>query len=241
MKLFSMAQSDGESYENSIKLALKAVLVSPHFLFRGEIIPNPNDEKSVHEIDEYSLASRLSFFLWSSMPDDELLALAAKKQLRANLEAQVKRMLASPKSEAFVENFAGQWLQLRNLSNMAPDKDKFDEFDDGLRKSMKQETEHLFANILHEDKSVLEFLTADYTFVDGRLAKFYGMDSINGDEFHQVSLVGTPRRGVLTQASILTLTSNPTRTSPVKPRQIRAGKSHGHPPAAAAARCPRAR
>jgi len=216
MKLYDFAKGDGQNPQDSLRLALKAVLVSPKFLFRGEVRPDPNNPKAMHEVDEYALASRLSYFLWSSMPDDELLHLAAAKKLRANLEQQVTRMLASPRSAAFVENFAGQWLQLRNLVNLAPDKLMFKDFDDSLRRDMKRETELLFADILHQDKSVLQFLTADYTFLNGRLARFYGMDSNSGDEFVKVSLAGTPRRGVLTQGSILTLTSNPTRTSPVK-------------------------
>ena len=211
-----MASGDGESFENSLKLSLKAVLVSPQFLFRGEIIPNPNNPDSIHIIDEYALAARLSYFLWSSTPDDELLALAQRHELRKNLPAQVKRMLASPKSAALEENFASQWLGLRNLSNLAPDKDLFKDFDDSLRKSMARETELFFDHIVRNDRDVMELLTADYTFVNARLARFYGFDTISGENFQQVSLAGTPRRGILTQASILTLTSNPTRTSPVK-------------------------
>ena len=129
MKLFTMADSDGESFESALKLPMKAVLVSPYFLFRGEVQPDPDNPKSVHPVTEYDLASRLSYFLWSSMPDDELLDLAEHGQLRNNLEAQVRRMLASPKAEALVENFSGQWLQTRNLDFVAPDKDLFPGYD----------------------------------------------------------------------------------------------------------------
>ncbi len=216
MTLYSAAQKDGLSFDASVKQPLKAILVSPYFLFRGEIQPDPNNPAAIHPVDEYALASRLSYFLWSSTPDDELLALAAHNQLRKNLTAQVKRMLASPKAEAFVENFAGQWLEIRNLQFVAPDHDTYPAFDENLRRAMLKETDLFFASILHEDRSVLDFLNADYTFVNESLAKLYGIPNITGEDFQRVSLVGTPRRGVFTQASVLTLTSNPTRTSPVK-------------------------
>ncbi len=216
MKLYELGQKHGETFEGSVQQALKAVLVSPHFLFRGELQPEPDNPKSVHLVNEFSLASRLSYFLWSSMPDEELFKLAERGQLRKNLEPQVHRMLKDPKSKALVENFAGQWLQLRNLAIVQPDKKLFPAFDAKLRAAMQRETELLFENILREDRSVFDFLTADYTFVNERLAKHYGLAGVTGEEFQRVSLKGTPRAGVLTHASILTLTSNPTRTSPVK-------------------------
>ncbi len=216
MKLYELGQKHGETFEGSVQQALKAVLVSPHFLFRGELQPEPDNPKSVHLVNEFSLASRLSYFLWSSMPDEELFKLAERGQLRKNLEPQVHRMLKDPKSKALVENFAGQWLQLRNLAIVQPDKKLFPAFDAKLRAAMQRETELLFENILREDRSVFDFLTADYTFVNERLAKHYGLAGVTGEEFQSVSLKGTPRAGVLTHASILTLTSNPTRTSPVK-------------------------
>ncbi len=216
MKLFDRADKDGENFESSVQVALEGVLVSPHFLFRGETQPDPGNPAAIHRIDDYALASRLSYFLWSTMPDDELFAQAKRKTLRKNLEAEVRRMLTDPKSKALVDNFAGQWLQLRNLKLVAPDKKTFPEFDDGLRDAMQQETELFFSNIIREDRSVLEFLTADYTFLNERLARFYGINDVKGDEFRRVSLKGTPRGGLLTQASVLTVTSNPTRTSPVK-------------------------
>ena len=214
--LVDMGLKDGQSFENSVKLALQAVLISPHFLFRGEIQPDPNNPASVHPVDDYALASRLSYFIWSSMPDRELFDQAERGTLRKNLEAEVRRMLQDHKSRAFVSNFAGQWLQLRNLDMVTPDAKLFPEFDDRLRTAMRTETELLFENILRQDRSVIEFINADYTFVNERLARHYGFTNVMGDAFQRVPLKGGPRGGVLTHASILTLTSNPTRTSPVK-------------------------
>jgi hypothetical protein len=216
MKLFELGDANGESFEQSVKLALEAVLVSPSFLFRGELQPDPNNPAVVHSVDEFALASRLSYFLWSSMPDDELFVLAGRKALRKNLEQQVRRMLKDPKAGALVDNFAGQWLQIRNLKLIAPDKTLFPDFDDNLRASMAKETELFFTEIVRQDRSVLDFLDADYTFVDERLGKLYDLPGINGDDFQRVSLKGTHRGGLLTQASILAVTSTPTRTSPVK-------------------------
>lgn len=216
MKLYNFARTNGEPFEGGVVQALKAVLVSPNFLFRGELQPEPDNPKSVHPVNEFALASRLSYFLWSTMPDAELFALAERGQLRKNLDAQVRRMLADPKSRALVENFAGQWLQLRNLAILQPDKKLFPSYDATLRAAMTRETELLFETVLREDRSVFEFLTADYTFVNERLAKHYGITGVTGDAFQRVSLKGQPRAGLLTHASILTLTSNPTRTSPVK-------------------------
>jgi hypothetical protein len=150
------------------------------------------------------------------MPDDELFALAGKKALRRNLETQVGRMLRDPKSRALVENFGGQWLQLRNLRLAMPDAKTFPDFDDALRAALPGETEAFFEHVIREDRSILDFVEADYTFVNGRLARHYGIPGVEGDEFRRVSLKGTGRAGILTHASVLTLTSNPTRTSPVK-------------------------
>ncbi len=216
MAFVELAQSDGENFESGIKLAMHAVLVSPHFIFRGETQLNPNNSKAVHPIDEYALASRLSYFLWSSMPDDQLFALAKRGQLRKNLESQVNRMLRDEKSRALVENFAGQWLQLRNLDFVTPDAVKFPEFDEPLRLAMRTETELFFKSLLKENSSVLDMLDGKYSFLNERLARHYGIPGISGEEFRRVSLKGTPRSGILTHGSILTLTSNPTRTSPVK-------------------------
>jgi hypothetical protein len=212
----ALAQKQGDSFERGVQLALEAVLVSLHFLFRGELQPNPDNPKSVHSIDDYALASRLSYFLWSTMPDDELFALAAKGTLRRNLDAQVARMLKHPRSRALVDNFAGQWLQLRNLKIVTPDAKTFPDFDEPLRLAMQRETELFLEHMIREDRSVLDLLDADYTYVNERLARHYGIAGVKGDDFRRVSLRGTPRSGVLTHGSVLTLTSNPTRTSPVK-------------------------
>ena len=216
MKLFELVDKQGETFEKSVKIALEAVLVSPHFLFRGELQTDPGNPKSIHPIDEFALASRLSYFLWSSMPDDELFAEAGRGTLRKHLEPQIKRMLKDPKTAALVDNFSGQWLQIRNLKLVAPDKKLFPEFDDSLRAAMAEETERFFADIMQQDRSVLDFLDADYSFINGRLAKLYGIEGVEGDEFRRVSLKGTHRGGLLTQAGILTVSSTPTRTSPVK-------------------------
>jgi len=216
LRFVEMSRKHGDSIEAAVKLALQAVLVSPHFLFRGELQPEPDNPRAVHPVNEFALASRLSYFLWSSMPDEELFAEARRGTLRKNLEPQVRRMLRDPRSAALSENFAGQWLQLRNLRLMTPDKAAFPAWDDPLRASMQRETELFFDHVAREDRSVLEFLTADYSFADPRLARHYGISGVTGDGFQRVSLKGTGRVGVLTHASILTLTSNPTRTSPVK-------------------------
>jgi hypothetical protein len=222
MHLYTSAMADGGTYDSSVKYALQAVLVSPYFLFRGEYAaatPAPAPAAGARlgrPVSEIALASRLSYFLWSSTPDDELLGLAEHGQLRSNLDAQVRRMLASPKAQALVTNFAGQWLEIRNLKFVEADKKLFPDYDDELRDAMQKETEMFFDYIMRQDRSVMDFLTADYTFVNERLAKHYGMTDVTGDDFRRVSLAGTPRRGVLTQASVLTVTSAPTRTSPVK-------------------------
>ena len=175
VQIFQMVQKDGESFDASIKLSLEAVLVSPNFLFRGELQAQPDNPHLTHSIDDYALASRLSYFLWSSMPDDELFALAAKGKLRGELENQVNRMLKDPKAHALVENFADQWLQIRNLAAASPDRDEFPQFDDDLRAAMTAETEMFFENVMKEDRSVLEFIDADYSFIaNGPLAKLYG-------------------------------------------------------------------
>jgi hypothetical protein len=222
LKLVATARAQGDSFEAAIQLALQAILVSPHFLFRVELDPQAAGAGPVRPLNEYELASRLSYFLWSSMPDDELFDLAARGKLREDLDRQVRRMLGDAKSKALVENFAGQWLQLRNLDLAAPDKSQFPAFDDDLRRAMRTESEMFFAAIVREDRSVLELLDADFTFVNARLARHYGLSGVEGDQFRRVSLPrGGPealqaRGGVLTQAAMLTVTSNPGRTSPVK-------------------------
>jgi hypothetical protein len=216
MRLFGQARESGDGFEASVKQALMAVLISPHFLFRGEIQSNPDNPHETHRVSEYALASRLSYFLWSTMPDDELFRLAGQGRLRRNLAGQVKRMLIDPRSRALVDNFAGQWLQLRTLDIVSPDEKLFPGFDASLRSALRQETESLFEHVLRKDRPITEFLTADYTFVNEPLARHYGIAGVHGPDFVRVSLKGTGRSGVLTHGSVLTLTSNPNRTSPVK-------------------------
>jgi len=217
-KFVEQAIEEGESFERGIQLAIEAVLVSPHFLFRVELDPQGIDAESVYSIDEFELACRLSYFLWSSMPDDELFRHAFAGTLRQgeNLASEVRRMLKHPKSRALVDNFAMQWLQVRRLKLATPDTKRFPTFDDGLRQAMLKETELCFAYVMNEDRSLLEFLDAEYTFLNERLAKHYGISDVTGDEYRLVKLNDPDRGGVLTQASVLTVTSNPTRTSPVK-------------------------
>jgi len=217
--LFKTNDGEGGSFERSIRNTLQAVLVSPHFLFRGEWPDAPGGSSVVrgaYPIDDFALASRLSYFLWSSMPDEELFRLAERGRLRRNLAAHVRRMVRDPKSAALVENFAGQWLQLRNLDLAAPDAKLFPEFNEDLREAMRSETEMFFDFVLRNDRSLLELLDAKYSFLDARLAKLYGIEGVQGDGFRRVSFKGAQRGGLLTQASVLTITSNPTRTSPVK-------------------------
>jgi len=216
MQIFDATQKDGNNFEEGIQITLQAVLVSPYFLFRGELQPDPDNPKAVHAVNDYALASRLSYFLWSSMPDDELFALAEKKALRKNLDAQVKRMLQDSKAKALVENFADQWLQIRNLAFVSPDPKMFPKFNEEVRQAMQQETEAFFQGIIREDRSVMEFIDADYTYLNEPLANYYAIPGVSGAEFRRVPLKKGQRGGVLTQASILTITSNPTRTSPVK-------------------------
>lgn len=212
-----MAVEDSESFARGIQLALKAILVSPRFLFRIERDPDPTDPAAVHPIGDYELASRLSYFLWSSMPDDELLGAAGRGELRTaeGRESQVRRMIRDEKSRALVENFVGQWLELRNLAIAKPDPETFPEFDDELRAAMIRETELFFGAIVREERSILEFINADYTYLNERLAKHYGIEGVEGPGFRKVKLSGEQRGGVLTQASVLTVSSYPTRTSPV--------------------------
>jgi len=217
VSLVSMAQKQGDSFEEGLCQSIQAILVSPNFLFRIER-DSSSDTGKPHPINEYELASRLSYFLWSSMPDEQLLNLAERKPLRepAVLAAQVRRMLADSKSQALVDNFAGQWLELRKLESAKPDRKRFPEFDEYLRTSMRQETELFFANIVREDRSILEFIDGDYSFLNERLAEFYGIPGVQGPEFRKVNLAdNTHRGGLLTQASILTVSSYATRTSPV--------------------------
>ena len=218
LSFYQRRRNSGGSFESGIEAALQFVLASPEFLFRFEPDPANLSAGSVYRIGDVPLASRLSFFLWSSIPDDQLLSLAAQGKLHepAVLEQQVKRMLADPKSEALIDNFAEQWLFLRNLKNSAPDLEAFPDFDDNLRQAMRQETKLFFDSVAREDRSVLDLLTADYTYVNERLARHYGITNVYGSQFRRVPINDETRRGLLGQASILTVTSYPNRTSPVQ-------------------------
>jgi len=214
-KFVALAKSQGQSIEQGIQLTLEAILVSPDFLFRIEHDPAPAGE--AHRVTDVELASRLSYFLWSSMPDAELSSLAEAGKLHeaAVLDAQVKRMIADPRSSALADNFAGQWLELRNLDVVKPDPDKFPEWNPELRDSMRTETRLFFDHILRENRPLAEFLDAHYTYLNARLAKFYGIPGVEGDEFRRVDLATDQRGGLLGQASVLTVSSYPTRTSVV--------------------------
>jgi hypothetical protein len=210
VKVVAMVQKEGDSLEEGLCLAIQKMLISPHFLFRVE--KNSSGALSSHE-----LATRLSYFLWSSMPDDELFRLADEGKLGqpAILEAQVRRMLKDDKAHALVENFGGQWLQTRALESHIPERTKYTEFTDYTRMSMKKETELFFEHILRNDRTIVDFLDADYTFLNQRLAEFYKIPGVKGHEFRKVDLKGTRRGGVWTQASVLTVSSYANRTSPV--------------------------
>ncbi len=232
VQLVDEAMAGGEKWEAAIQFAMQAALCSPKFLFRVELDSQPQSPQ-VRPLDEFQLASRLSYFLWSSMPDDTLFDLAEKKQLAANLDAQVERMLADPRSSSLVENFAMQWLQVQRIEFISPDGQLFPTFNVKLRQAMLRETELFVASIFREDRSILDLIDADYTFLNEALAKHYGIADtsgnpigqkpqqpggrpIKGEQFERVSLQDRTRGGLLTQASVLTVTSNPTRTSPVK-------------------------
>ena len=218
LKFVQIGIDEGGKYafEKGIKLACQAVLTSPFFLFRGEIQPEPDNPDATYRIDEHSLASRLSYFIWSTMPDDELFKHATESTLRKNLRSQVLRMLKDPKAKALTENFAGQWLQLRDVPTLDPDPKTYGKLDSHLKSSMQRETQMLFEHVLKEDLPITELISAEYSFLNKKLANHYGIKGVEGNEFQKISLKGTRRRGMLTHASVLTVTSNPTRTSPVK-------------------------
>lgn len=232
VKLVEAAQASGEKWEAAVQMAMQSVLCSPKFLFRVELDDRPEAPES-RPLDAYQLASRLSYFLWSSMPDDALLEEARAGTLSQNLEAQVKRMLADPKSDSLVQNFALQWLQIKRLETFAPDAKMFPQFNDRLRRAMLEETELFFASVMREDRSILDLVDADYTFLNEPLARLYGIadtqgnfvgkkaerpggQPLRGREFQRVALQSRTRGGLVTHASVLAVTSNPTRTSPVK-------------------------
>ena len=218
VKLYALARQQGDSFQEGIVTALQGVLVSPNFLFRVERDAPLSAKKSYAPVSQFELASRLSYFLWSSMPDAELLTAAGHGRLRqpAVLHAQVKRMLRDTKASALVENFAGQWLQFKNIDVMKPDPGKFPDFDESLRYAMRRETELFFEEMVREDGSVLNVLDANYTYMNERLARFYGVAGIEGPAFRRVDMSRNPRGGgVLAHASVLTISSYSTRTSPV--------------------------
>ena len=238
--------ADGEKWETAMQVTMQAVLCSPKFLFRVEPDEQPNAPQP-RDVDPFALASRLSYFLWSSMPDDPLLEAAQNGSLTQNPAAQVDRMLADPRSNALVKNFASQWLQIQRLDAFSPDPKLFPNFNPKLKASMMRETELFFESILRENRSALELINADFTFLDETLAKHYGIadtagnrighptstpggNPIQGDSFQRVSLQNNDRGGLLTQASILTVTSNPTRTSPVKRGRWILEQILGNPP-----------
>ncbi len=218
LSFYQRRRNGNGSFEAAIESALQFILASPEFLFRFE--PDPSDLAvgAAYQLGDVALASRLAFFLWSSPPDDELLNLASQGKLHehAVLEQQVKRMLADERANSLVDNFAEQWLFLRNLKNSSPDPQIFPDFDDNLRQAMREETKLFFQSIVREDRSVMDLLNADYTFVNERLARHYGIPNVYGSQFRRVTLNDEDRRGLLGQGSILTVTSYPNRTSPVQ-------------------------
>ena len=218
-RFYLAARNDGDSFDEGIEAALQRILADPEFVYRGEREPARLSGGQSYRVTDLALASRLSFFLWSSIPDDELIDLAARGRLKdpAVLEQQVRRMLADPKSDALVANFTGQWLGVRSLQTTEPVVNLFPDFDDNLRNAFRREAELFFDAVLHEDRSVLDLLTADFTFVNERLAKHYGIPRVYGPQFRRVTLPPAldVRRGLLGKGALLTVTSNAARTSPV--------------------------
>ena len=214
---YEAGRHDG-TFETGIQAALQFILASPHFIFRAERAPAGTRTGSIYRVGDVELASRLSFFLWSTIPDDELLSLAEQGRLGGQvvLTDQVRRMLGHARGEALVRNFAGQWLQLRNLRNFQPNSEVFPDFDDNLRQAFQRETELLFESVIREDRSVLDLVNADYTFVNERLARHYGISNVFGSRFRRVPVPDDARRGVLGHGSVLAVTSYAERTSPVK-------------------------
>jgi hypothetical protein len=212
------ARSDGGDYDSGIEAALSAILVGREFLFRVEQDPVGAAPHSAYRVSDLELASRLSFFLWSSIPDDELLTIAERGELHEPdvLARQTRRMLADPRSRSLVNNFAVQWLNLRNLDSITPDGRLFPDFDDNLRQAFRRETELLFEEVMREDRSVLDLLKSDHTWLNERLAKHYGIENVYGARFRRIALgPDSNRGGLLRHGSVLTVTSYATRTSPV--------------------------
>jgi hypothetical protein len=216
LEFYDTARREG-TFEAGIQRGLQRILASPRFVFRVERDPPGAAAGSVHPVSDLELASRLSFFLWSSLPDEELLEVASQRRLSspAELERQVRRMLRDARSSALVSNFAGQWLQLRNVRSVLPNSDGFPDFDDNLRQAFRRETEMLFESIIREDRDVVDLLRADYTFVNERLARHYGIPNIYGSRFRRVPVTDEARKGLLGHGSMLAVTSHAERTSPV--------------------------
>ena len=232
LRFVNLAKSHHQNVEQGIQLAITAMLVSPHFLFRIEHDPDPVDPARVHRISDIELASRLSYFLWSSMPDDELLKPAESNTLHtpAVLDAQIKRLLADGRAAAFADNFAGQWLEIRNLDSVKPDPQRFPEWGPELRDAMRTETRMFFAHVLEENRPLSDFLDARYTFLNELLAKHYGVPGVTGPDFRRVELTSDQRGGILSHASVLTVSSYPTRTSVVLRGKYVLGNILGAPP-----------
>ncbi|HEX5049266.1 MAG TPA: DUF1592 domain-containing protein [Gammaproteobacteria bacterium] len=217
LEFFHQGREQNGSFDGGIRTALRVILTSPDFLFRSEPDPAGAAPGSLYAVTDLELASRLSFFLWSSLPDEQLLQVAEQGKLQDPkvYEQQVRRMLADPRAKAIVDNFASQWLYLRNLQSARPDAEEFPNFDENLRRAMRTETEMFFDSIVREDHNVLDLLTANYTFVNQRLAEHYGIDGVYGSQFRRITLTDSTRFGLLGQASIHTVTSYANRTSPV--------------------------
>jgi hypothetical protein len=219
VRLYDKGRAEGGDFEEGIRRGLQAILISPDFLFRVEHDPKDTAPGSVYRLSDHELASRLSFFLWSSIPDDELLTLAGQGKLHdpGVLKAQVRRMMADARFDALIDNFAGQWLLLRNLATVRPDTDVFTHFDENLRQAFVSETQLFLTNIFREDRPALELLDANYAFLNERLARHYGIPNVYGPQYRKVSLPPlSPRGGLLGQGSVLTVTAYPNRTSVVQ-------------------------
>ena len=219
MEFYLTGRNDGGNFDQGIQAALQRILADPEFVYRGEGEPAAIAAGKAYRVSDLALASRLSFFLWSSVPDGELVDIAAQGKLKdpVVLEQQVRRMLKDPKSNALINNFTGQWLSVRSLKASEPVVNLFPDFDDNLREAFERETELFFGSIVREDRSILDLLNADYTFVNERLAKHYGIQNVYGPQFRRVTLPAEldVRKGLLGKGALLTVTSNAARTSPV--------------------------
>ncbi|MFG0258718.1 MAG: DUF1592 domain-containing protein [Phycisphaerales bacterium JB041] len=242
MLLYEDSRGAGDSYEEAVRVVLSAVLVSPNFLYRSIANRDSDDPDHIYELNDHELAARLSYFLWSSTPDDELTTLADRGKLadEAALRAQARRMLADPRADAFIENFAGQWLLLRNLERLEIDTEAFPEYSAQLRADLRDEATMFFGDIVRSDRSIRALLDSRETFLNARLASHYGVAGVEGDEFRRVTLdPASPRGGILTLGAVLTVTSNPTRTSPVKRGLYVLDQVLGAPPPPPPANIPR--